>query len=349
MKRKNSITWLGIQFFLWIILTFFLLYLIYDQNAPFLQQFIATLTVTGFTAIPAYISAKVFVPKLLYRKLIGRFIGALLVTAFINTVITYFLGGAFYYELSGKSIFRSSAVIQVVSLSFYIINCIVITVSCAIQIITDRFGMERYLHEVEDEKITTELAFLRAQINPHFLFNVLNTIYFQISKENSEARNSVEKLSEMLRYQLYECTTDMIDISRELAYIENYVAVQKLRMEEGTDLQLKLPLEINSFKIAPLLILPLVENAFKHISNFKDPSQNKLYISIYIEPGTQFVVDVVNTYNILDRTEHLQKSNGLGLQNLERRLTLLYPGKHSLTRKRYENTYETTLRIQYGD
>jgi two-component system LytT family sensor kinase len=349
MKRKSSIALFGIQFFLWIILAFFLLYLIYDQKAPFLQQFIATLMVTGFTAGPAYISAKVFVPKLLYRKLIGKFISALLLTAFINTVVTYFLGGAFYYELSGISIFRSIPVIQVVSLSFYIINCIVITMSCAIQIITDRFGMERYLHEVEDEKVTTELAFLRAQINPHFLFNVLNTIYFQISKENSEARNSVEKLSEMLRYQLYECTTDMIDISKELAYIENYVAVQKLRMEEGTDLQLKLPVVISSFKIAPLLILPLVENAFKHISNFKDPSQNKLSISISIEPDNQFIVDVVNRYNTLDRNEHLQKSNGLGLQNLERRLTLLYPGKHSLARKRNENTYETTLRIQYGD
>jgi len=337
------------QFFFWIILTFFLLYLIYDQNAPFLQQFIATITIMGSTVVPAYISAKVYVPKLLYRKLIGKFIIALLLTAILNTVITYFWGGAFYYELSGKSIFRSIAVIQVVSLSFFIINCIVITLSCAIQIITDRFGMERHLHEVEDEKVTTELAFLRAQINPHFLFNVLNTIYFQISKENSEARSSVEKLSEMLRYQLYECTTDMIDISRELAYIENYVAVQKLRMEAGTDLKLKLPLDIGSFKIAPLLILPLVENAFKHISNFKDPSQNKLCISIYKEPDNRFVVDVVNTYNNSDHSEHLQKSSGLGLQNLERRLTLLYPGNHSLTIKRNENTYETTLRIRYND
>ena len=92
----------------------------------------------------------------------------------------------------------------------------------------DRFGMEQQLHEVENEKVSTELAFLRAQINPHFLFNVLNTIYFQIQKENSEARSSVEKLSEMLRYQLYECNTDKIDISKELAYIENYVAVQQL-------------------------------------------------------------------------------------------------------------------------
>jgi LytS/YehU family sensor histidine kinase len=349
MKRKIKIVRSGIQISLWVILTFFLLYFIYDSQAPFLQQFVATLIVTALTALPAYFSSKVLVPRFLYRKLIGKFIGALLLIAFANTILTYFVAGAIYYELSGKSIFRSISNIQLLSSFFFIINCIVIVVSSAIQIIIDRFGIEQQLHEVESENVSTELAFLRAQINPHFLFNVLNTIYFQIHKENSEARNSVEKLSEMLRYQLYECTSDMIDISRELAYIENYVAVQQLRMEAGTDLRMNLPGDIGSFKIAPLLILPLVENAFKHVSNFKNPSQNKLHITIYKEQDSQFVVNVLNTYNPLEGTRQLENSIGLGLKNLERRLTLLYPGKHSITRKRNENTYETTLKIQYRD
>jgi two-component system, LytTR family, sensor kinase len=164
-----------------------MLYLIYEYNSTFLHQFVATLVVTGFTASPAYYSFKVLVPRLLYRKLIGKFISALLLAALVNTVLTYFIAGAFYYELSGKSICAGIAIIQVVFLSFFIINCIVIVVSSAIQIIIDRFGMEQQLHVVENEKVSTELAFLRAQINPHFLFNVLNTIYFQIQKENSEA------------------------------------------------------------------------------------------------------------------------------------------------------------------
>lgn len=349
MRLKFKKSELGIYLLLWIVLTFFLLYLVYDYNAPFFPQFVATLFVTGLSALPAYFSSRVLVPRLLYRRFIGKFIGALLGIAFANTLITYFITGAFYYELSGKSIFSKIAIIQVVSLSFLIINCIVITISCAIQIIMDRFGMELHLHEVENEKINTELAFLRAQINPHFLFNVLNTIYFQIQKENSEARGSVEKLSEMLRYQLYECTSDKIDIYRELAYIENYVAVQQLRMEAGTDLKLTLPASIDSFRIAPLLILPLVENAFKHISNFKDPSKNKLYISIYTEKDFVFVVNVVNTFNPLDQNVEMQKSTGLGLKNLERRLALLYPGKHLITRSRNEHLYETTLKIQYHD
>jgi sensor histidine kinase YesM len=349
MSRKMKLTRLGINLFLWVILTFFLLYLIYDYHASFFQQFIATLTVTGFTAIPAYISSKYLVPKYLYHKRIGKFIVALVLTAFGNTLITYLFAGAFYFELSGKSVFANSSIIQTLASAFFIINCIVIAVSGAIQIIIDRFGMEEHLHEVENEKISTELAFLRAQINPHFLFNILNTIYFQIHKENSEARNSVEKLSEMLRYQLYECTTDKIDISRELAYIKNYTDLQQLRMEAGTDLQLMLPADIGSFKIAPLLILPLVENAFKHVSNFKDPSKNKLYISIFNEQDSRFVINVVNTYNSIGRIDKSENSSGLGLKNLERRLALLYPGKHSITRKHNDTFYETTLKIQYRD
>jgi len=340
---------IGILLFLWMILTLFLLYFLFDSRAPILPQFFAILAVTGFTAVPAYVSSKMFVPKLLYHKMVAKFIGIIFLTAFLNTIITYVLAGAFYFELSGKSIFSSNSPIQLIFSFFFITNCIVIIVSSAIQIIIDRFGIEQQLHVVENEKVTTELAFLRAQINPHFLFNVLNTIYFQIQKENSEARNSVEKLSEMLRYQLYECTTDMIDVSKELAYIESYVAVQRLRMEAGTILQMNLPEDIGAFKIAPLLILPIVENAFKHISSFKDPSQNKIFITIYVEEECQFVVNVVNSYNTLGRPGQLQNSNGLGLQNIERRLALLYPGKHSLVNKRNENTYEITLKIQFCD
>lgn len=348
MNRKNIVRSV-FYLMLWLSLTVFLLYIVYDPQAEVLPQFAAALIVTGFTVLPAYISSKILVPRLLYRRKTGKFIGTLTLIALLNTALTYFLVGVIYFELSGKSIFTNSSVIQIVCTAFFIVNCLVIIVSSAIQIILNLFGMEQHLHEVEDEKIGTELAFLRAQINPHFLFNVLNTIYFQIQKENTEARSLVEKLSEMLRYQLYECNTDLTDITKELTYIENYVAFQQLRMEPGTDLKLTLPAESGSCRIAPLIILPLVENAFKHLSTFRDPVQNKLHISIYYDPESWFVVHVLNTYNATEQDALSQKTSGLGLQNLERRLSLLYPGKHSLTRKRNERLYETTLKIRICD
>jgi two-component system, LytTR family, sensor kinase len=342
-------TRVGVQFLVWLILTFFLLYLYYDLNAPFLQQLLVTLVVTAMTALPAFYSAKVLVPRLLYSKKIRRFIVLILFVGIANTLFTYLVGGEFYSLMSGKSVFSSTRYILFVCSCLIIFNYIVIGISCAVQIITDRFGIEHLLHETEDEKIKTELSYLRAQINPHFLFNVLNTIYFQIHKENIEARNSVEKLSEMLRYQLYECNIDMIDISKELTYIQNYVAMQQLRMESGIDLQLKIPENIDSFKIAPLLILPIIENAFKYLSNYKELSRNKLYVSIYTEESSHLVVNVMNTVNSPDISIRPSNSNGLGLKNMERRLTLLYPGAHLLTSKQSGNIYETTLRIKYHD
>lgn len=349
MNKTIKISRLGIQLLSWLILSLFLLYFYFDFNAPLLPQMIAALIITGLTALPSYYSAKVLVPRFLYQKRISKFIGCLILLAVANSLLCYIVAGEIYHELSGKPVFTSMNFFLVVTPFLVVINVIVIGISSAVKIISDRFGMEEQLHLLENEKVSAELAFLRAQINPHFLFNVLNTIYFQIHKENSEARNSVEKFSEMLRYQLYECNTDMIDISKELAYIENYVAVQQLRMEPGTDLQLKLPTDIGSFKIAPLLILPLVDNAFKYISNYKDPSQNKLHISIYKEQNSELVVNVFNTYCSLDDTKQLSNSGGLGLKNMERRLALLYPGTHSLTKMRSENTYETTLKIHYHD
>lgn len=337
----------SLELVLWIILTFVLLYFIFDPHAPFFPQFIVTLAITALTTIPSSLTSKILVPRLLYTKQIGKFVGAILILAIVYTTLTYVLAGGLYYELSGKSIFREPVTIIFIYSFILIINIIVIITGSAVRIITDRFGMEEELHEVAKEKVITELAFLRAQINPHFLFNILNTIYFQINKENREARSSLEKLSEMLRYQLYECTSDRIEISRELAYIENYVAVQRLRMEPGTDLRLHLPDKTASFSIAPLIILPLVENAFKHLSNHRDPSRNKLYITISLEPASIFRVNILNSYHLPDRTNELVRSGGLGLINLERRLTLLYPGKHSISSKRNENTYETTLTIQY--
>ncbi len=227
--------------------------------------------------IPFYITAHLLVPKFLYNRRYFLFI-----TLLISLVI---LGGLamlvavravdhFFYP--SKEIIPSDPVKLKFDINIFTWTSLLAAFgSGGLKIMIDSFRLRRRLYEVEKEKISTELNFLRSQINPHFLFNVINTIYFQIDKKNSEARASVEKLSEMLRYQLYECTTDKIEIKKELDYIKNYVAIQTLRMEKGSDIQLYIDEKIGSFKIAPLLILPIVENAFKHVSNFKEVSNNK--------------------------------------------------------------------------
>lgn len=209
--------------------------------------------------------------------------------------------------------------------------------------------MEHQLLQIEKEKISTELNFLRSQVNPHFLFNVMNTIYFQIDKENIQARASNEMLSEMLRYQLYECTSDKIDVAKEAEYIKNYVSIQTLRMEKGTDIKLSIDEELSGFLIAPLLLLPLIENAFKHISNFKDSHLNKIYLSVKKQDENFIFIEAVNTYDPSQHQTHLLQSGGLGIQNLKRRLELLYADKYKLNIDKDQGTFKTTLMLQYDD
>ncbi|MEO6833042.1 MAG: sensor histidine kinase [Chitinophagaceae bacterium] len=347
--RRRFLRFALVHLPLWVVATLFVLTIYYDFTAPFLPQLLVTVLGTGMAAIPTYYSMYFLVPRLLYRRRIWAFIGMVIVIALINSIANYLLGTTWYHYMTKRPIFPSPSIILYVLLIIFSTNLAAITLGCALRIISGRFRMEEQLQEVEREKRSTELAFLRSQVNPHFLFNVLNTIYFQIDKGNPEARGSVEKLSELLRYQLYECTTDMIGIERELAYISSYVAVQQMRMEVGTDVSFDTEAGIGSFKIAPLLILPIIENAFKHISHHNIPAQNKLHIKLATEGDDYFVVRVFNTYDATHSTEHLLASGGLGLQNVRRRLELLYPGAYFLNVNQDDHTFEITLKIKYHD
>jgi two-component system LytT family sensor kinase len=334
----------------WLAIILMVLVTGYDPDSPVLPQFIGY-SIIAVLAIPAcYYSARKLIPAYLYRRKIRQFIFLLLLVAGAGALLTTMFGLYIYHLLTGNPIFRSVRYILVLAFQTFYVDAILIAISCIVKIIADRYFMEQQMLEIENEKINTELNFLRSQINPHFLFNVMNTIYFQIDKRNTDARLSVEKLSEMLRYQLYECTTDKIQIQKELHYIKNYVAVQTLRMEKESDIQMFIDDEMPVFMIAPLLILPLVENAFKHVSTLKERGKNTVSIKVHSPVNNTFEVDVTNTYdNTINGQKHLLQSGGLGMQNLKRRLELLYPGKYELIATGEDSIYRTILRLKYDD
>jgi hypothetical protein len=184
-----------------------------------------------------------------------------------------------------------------------------------------------------------ELQYLRSQINPHSLFNSLNTIYFLIDKENREARETLMKFSELLRYQLYECNTEQIAIQREVQYLRNYVAIQRLRHDEKYNIRFSSAPEVRDFSIAPLLLIPFVENAFKHVSSHLAP--NFIHINMSMHNG-RFRLSIQNT-----REEKPHPANGgIGLANVKRRLELLYPGRHDLHIENGGHLYSVTLNLQ---
>jgi two-component system LytT family sensor kinase len=333
---------------MWVLVMGFSFATYYNPARTVYSQVANVLVSTGMNAIPFYFCAYYLVPNLLYkRKFVAFVLSFVFMIIFMGLFILFCTRMMDRITSHQKDIIPSWAVLGP-SVNLFIWDSILASFgSSGFKILSDRFRMEKRLHQVEQEKITTELSFLRSQINPHFLFNIMNTIYFQIDKENTEARLSVEKFSEMLRYQLYECTTDKIQISKELNYIKNYIGIQTLRMEKDSDIRLMIDERIDDFWIAPFLILPIVENAFKHVSNFKDSYKNKIHVDLKLLDGHFFVVEALNTYEKDHKEKYLMQSGGLGIQNLKRRLELLYPDRYELNIIYTESTYNTMLKLRY--
>jgi two-component system LytT family sensor kinase len=212
------------------------------------------------------------------------------------------------------------------------------------KMIADRIYNQQQLALLEKERVKHELDFLKAQINPHALFNSLNSIYGHIDKSNQTARNILLKFSGLLRYQLYDCSEDKISLEKEIEYIRNYISFQQIRKEENLIVDTDIEIDQYSHRIAPLLLVVLIENAFKFVSNFTD-KDNKIDISITAKED-------LFTFKICNTTEHRQalsailNPGGIGIVNLKRRLELLYPDKHEIAFKQELDYYEATLALQ---
>ena len=196
--------------------------------------------------------------------------------------------------------------------------------------------------EVAKEKAEAELNFLKSQINPHFLFNSLNSVYFLIEKENEEARKALHKFSDMLRYQLYECNGERIPVEKEIGYLKDYVDLQQLRLSGNTIVQFSCAQNVKSFTIEPLLLIPFVENSFKHVSHFSNGKQNFIQIQVGRENGT-FQFSVYNTTE--EKGAEALKQGGIGLQNVKKRLELLYPGQYSLNVQEKKDWFGVELHL----
>ncbi len=191
------------------------------------------------------------------------------------------------------------------------------------------------LEKLTNDQLQTELKFLKAQYHPHFLFNALNTIYFQMDESVAEAKKTVEKFSELLRYQLYD-QQQTVAISQEIHYMKNFIAIQQVRASEKLILQTTFDTALNGQQVYPLLFLPLVENAFKYVGG-----GYQLYIEAKADPGeVHFTVA-----NSLPLQLPPDKETGIGLENLKRRLILLYPGRHQLTIKKENHTFTAHLTL----
>jgi two-component system, LytTR family, sensor kinase len=199
---------------------------------------------------------------------------------------------------------------------------------------------EKIKDEIEKEKISTELSFLKQQINPHFLFNAINSIYSLSVSQKPETSDAIIKLSSILRYMLYETDKQHVALSNEIHAIDNYIELQKLRLTDKVKLDYKLIGNPGGYKIVPLIMLPLVENAFKHgVDNANDS-----FINIQIEISNGKLCLIIK--NRIVAKNQILESSGIGIKNIIRRLDLLYPKAYTFESDNKEGIFEIKLVIK---
>src|SRR5690606_2937028 len=205
---------------------------------------------------------------------------------------------------------------------------------------------ENLRRQLEADRISSELSYLKAQINPHFLFNTLNNIYALTSIDLEKARMALHKLSRMMRYVLYETEKDRTLLSREIDFIKDFLILMKLRISEKVQVELDIEEKITDTYVAPMVLLPSIENCFKHGISARQTSH--IMISLRLTNGLLHL-RTVNTIN--NGAEHLDgQRSGIGLNNTKRRLDLIYGNRFSLDIDAHnpENEYRVDLKIDLG-
>jgi hypothetical protein len=203
---------------------------------------------------------------------------------------------------------------------------LVFVFSTGIKVINQWLKSEQRTKEIANEKLQTELSFLKAQINPHFLFNTLNNIYALASSQSEQTAPAVMKLSSIMRYVLTEARSDLVPLEREILFTSHYIELQKMRLTDKTRIEFTISGEPFGRQIAPLLLLPFVENAFKYGISTRECSP----IRILLEIREEALLFSVSNHKHYNSTLRMTENTGIGISNTRRRLDLLYPEKYDL-------------------
>ncbi|MDR9417546.1 sensor histidine kinase [Gracilimonas sp.] len=200
---------------------------------------------------------------------------------------------------------------------------------------------QQKISELQSEKKASELKALRAQVNPHFLFNSLNTIYSEALKKSEKAPKLILQLSDMLRYVVDKMDMDSVPLEEEIDYLKNYFLLHKERLNDPDKAAFNLEVQLSNQKIAPLLLINFIENTFKHA----DLSADDSFISIHLSVE-QNTLKLKSENTFYENQSDSEKSSGTGFQNAKRRLELAYPGRHSLSTSTNKNTYTLELTME---
>ncbi|MDR1556080.1 MAG: histidine kinase [Tannerellaceae bacterium] len=226
-------------------------------------------------------------------------------------------------------------------INHWIIAVLLLGLNIAIKFLFKSIRDDRHLRELEKHTLEVELNYLKAQINPHFFMNTLNNIHALIDLDTEKAKEAIIELSKIMRYVLYGANQTQVSLAKEIQFIENYVALMRIRYTEGIDIRMQLPSEIPEATIPPLLLVTIIENAFKHGISYLQNS----FVHIIVSIGESQLSCLVANRILPSLTP---RHPGMGMENMRKRLSLLYENNYTLDTQQSDEEYRVTLIIPLG-
>jgi len=318
-----------------ILLVVVFLFYAFDKNNAIKIEWLAIPFFINY-AITAMLVNYILLPYLFYKKKKFTFIIATLLLCCITILIEEFFLEQIYYPNSRGLHFHGIHYSLLEILPFIII------------FIGFKFAWDVNMKQKEVEELQStikegELQFLKSQINPHFLFNNLNNLYSYAIDSSPKTPSIILELSAVLRYMLYDCKEDFVPLVKEINHLKSFTALNELQIEERGNIQLNVSSVPNNYNIAPLILMMFIENAFKH-STASQTDNIFIYTNIDIAKSGELTFNCKNSFLPNTNTESL--SNGIGLENVKKRLRILYPNAHNLHINDSDNVYHVHLTIQ---
>jgi len=341
-NRFNSVV---IHVMVWAVfgLYFYRQLFIADADIPY-QYWIKQTVTLSLLVTAFYFNSLVLVPRLLFKNHTVVYLLVIIAIVAAIAIMNRWMDDAFTaYQFSEAEFYKRNPATEpfrhprmpkrdvgyrfkLGDLFTVIISGLVVGISTVITALQKWQKDNQERKELEKDKVTTELSFLKAQINPHFFFNTLNNIYALTEIDPKVAGEAIHKLSKMMRYLLYDTQQGDNMLSQEIAFVKNYISLMKLRLTDVVKINIDIPANLQDMPLAPMILLPFVENAFKH--GISATKQSHININIFQKDK---VLDVtVNNSVMKDNSTSLDTNTGIGLVNTRRRLDLLYPGKYKL-------------------
>lgn len=320
----------------WIV--FFLFLIVNSQPLPLVENLLKSIIDVLFYGSIVYVNIFYLFPKFMITGKIGTYLLLLFASVLLITPIKTLTFYGVQAVDSTMAVFMEKN-LQKFFLSIFFMAC----ASSIYKIINDWARQRRERVDLQRQTLRSELNFLRSQINPHFLFNTLNSLYALTLKKSDKAPEIVLRLSEMMRYMLYECNERYVPLEKEINYISNYLELEKIRHKGKCDIEFEMIGVVGRQKIAPLLFIPFIENSFKHglnsqiIDGFVDIIMNIKDDSI--------TMNIKNSKSEAKPKAPSKISGGVGLVNVRRRLNLLYPEQYDLNINESPNQYEVSIDI----